>query len=126
MSILWTETKDIKMINEEKASIFVKTLGSSPQARVMDYLITSRGLPVHQSDVIRNSNISKATMIRIWSKFIEERIILYDRTIGKAKLYTLNEKNLVVKKLIELFNICLRKEAEIGLKGIKELEPIPA
>ena len=114
------------MINEEKASIFVKTLGSSPQARVMDYLITSRGLPVHQSDVIRNSNISKATMIRIWSKFIEERIILYDRTIGKAKLYTLNEKNLVVKKLIELFNICLRKEAEIGLKGIKELEPIPA
>ena len=114
------------MIIEEKISIFVKTLGNSPQARVMDYLITSRGLPVHQSDVIRNSNVSKATIIRIWSRFIEEKIILYDRTIGKAKLYTLNEKNLIVKKLIEIYNICLRKEAEIGLKGIKELEPILA
>ena len=51
---------------------------------------------------------------------------MYDRTIGKAKLYTLNEKNLIVKKLIEIYNICLRKEAEIGLKGIKELEPILA
>ena len=114
------------MIIEEKISIFVKTLGNSPQARIIDYLITSRGLPVHQSDVIRNSNVSKATIIRIWSRFIEEKIILYDRTIGKAKLYTLNEKNLVVKKLIEILNLCMRKEAEIGLKGIKELEPIPA
>lgn len=114
------------MINEEKNSIFVETLGDSPQARVMDYLITSRGLPVHQSDVMRNSNVSKVTIIKIWSKFIEENIILYDRTIGKAKLYTLNEKNLVVKKLIELYNVCLRKEAEIALKEIKELESIPA
>ena len=117
---------DVKMIDGEKASIFVKTLGDSPQARIMDYLITSRGLPVHQSDVMRNSNVSKVTIIRIWSKFIEEKILLYDRTIGKAKLYTLNEKNLVVKKFIELYNICLREEAKIGLKGIKELEPIPA
>jgi len=114
------------MIIEDKISIFVKTLGNSPQARIIDYLITSRGLPVHQSDVIRNSNVSKATIIRIWSRFIEEKIILYDRTIGKAKLYTLNEKNLIVKKLIELFNICMREEAKIGLKGIKELESIPA
>ena len=114
------------MITEEKNSIFVNALGNSPQARVMDYLITSRGLPVHQSDVMRNSNVSKVTVIKIWSKFIEEKILLYDRTIGRAKLYTLNEKNLVVKKLIELYNICLRKEAKIGLKGIKELEPIVA
>lgn len=114
------------MINEEKNSIFVETLGDSPQARIMDYLITSRGLPVHQSDVMRNSNVSKVTIIRIWSKFIEEKTLLYDRTIGKAKLYTLNEKNPIVKKLIELYNICLREEAKIGLRGIKELEPIPA
>ena len=114
------------MIDGEKTSIFVKTLGDSPQARIMDYLITSRGLPVHQSDAMRNSNVSKVTIIRIWSKFIEEKILLYDRTIGKAKLYTLNEKNLVVKKFIEIFNLCMREEAKIGLKGIKELESIPA
>ena len=54
---------------------------------------------------------------------IEEGILKYDRTIGKAKLYILNIEDFRIKKLIELYNICLEKEAEIGLK---EIEPIPA
>jgi hypothetical protein len=111
------------MIDENRTTIFVKTLGNSSQARVMDYLITSSGLPVHQSDVMRNSNVSKVTIIKIWSKFIEEKIILYNRTIGKAKLYTLNKGDTRVQKLIELYNICLEKEAELGLK---EAIKIPA
>tara|TARA_Y100000034_G_C6552715_1_gene238853 strand:- start:9 stop:344 length:336 start_codon:yes stop_codon:yes gene_type:complete len=109
------------MIPEDQATIFVKTLGNSSQARVMDYLITSRGLPIHQSDVIKNSKVSKATIIKIWSKFIEQKLILYNRTIGRAKLYTLNTKDLRIQKLIELYNICLEKEAELGLKEAIEI-----
>ena len=97
-------------------SIFVKTLGNSSRARVIEYLITSRGLPVHQSDVIRNSRVSKVTIIRIWDEMIKKEFIKYDRTIGRAKLYSLNLKNPAVKKLIELYNVCLGQEAEAGLE----------
>ena len=100
----------------KQVSIFVKMLGNSSKARVMDYLITCRGLPVHQSDVMRGSNISKMTVIALWDQLIKEKIIEYNRTIGKAKLYKLNTKNPAVRKLIELYNICLEKEAEYGLR----------
>lgn len=104
-----------------RLTIFVKTLGNSPKARIISYLIRSSGLPVHQSDVIRNSNVSKKTIIPIWKQMIKEKIILYNRTIGKAKLYTLNKKELRIQKLIELYNICLEKEVELGLKESMEV-----
>ena len=105
-----------------ETSIFVRTLGNSAQSRIIDYLITCRGLPVHQSDVIRNSHVSKKTIIPIWKQMIKENILKHDRTIGKAELYVLSVEDLRIKKLIELYNICLEKEAEIGLKE----EQIPA
>lgn len=102
-------------------SIFVRTLGNSPQARIMDYLITCRGMPVHQSDVIRNAHVSKKTLISIWKEMIKEGILKHDRTIGKAELYVLNKEDFRIKKLVELYNICLEKEANTGLKNIEIL-----
>lgn len=109
-----------------KITIFMRTLGNSPQARIIYYLIRSRGLPIHQSDVIRNSHVSKKTIIPIWKQMIKEGILEYNRTIGRAKLYILNAEDFRIKKLIELYNTCLEKEADIGLKEVKNLEPIPA
>ena len=100
-------------------SIFVKTLGDSSKVRVIEYLITCRGLPVHQSDVIRNSRVSKVTVIKIWGEMIKNDLLEYDRTIGRAKLYKLNIKNPKIRKLIGLYNVCLEQEVEIGLKEIE-------
>ena len=77
-----------------ETSIFVNTFGNSSMVRVMEYLITCRGLPVHQSDVIRNSKVSKVTVIKIWGAMIKNKFLEYDRTIGRAKLYKLNTKTL--------------------------------
>ena len=99
-----------------ETSIFVNTLGNSSKARVIEYLITCRGLPVHQSDVIRNSKVSKVTVIKIWKDMIKSGLLVYDRTIGRANLYKLKIDHPSVKKLIELYNLCLKEEAEIGLK----------
>ena len=69
-----------------RVSIFVKILGNSSQARIIGYLITCRGLSVHQSDVVRNSNVSKVTVMLIWKDMIKNKMLEYDRTIGRAKL----------------------------------------
>jgi len=105
-----------------ESSIFVKILGDSSKSRVLEYLITTRGLQVHQSDVLRNSKSSKMTIMRIWKDMIDNKFLLYERTIGRAKLYSLNIKDLRIKKLIELYNVCLKKEAEIGFIEGQDLE----
>ena len=105
-------------------SIFVRTLGGCSTARVLEYLITSRELPVHQSDVIRNSKVSKVTVIKVWKEMIKNGLIEYDRTIGKAMLYKLNIEDLKVKKLIDLYNVCLKQEAEAGLKEVEIKVPV--
>lgn len=105
-------------------SIFLQTVGNSSKARVMEYLLTCRGLPVHQSDVIRNSMVSKMTVMKIWQEMIQNNLLRYERTIGRAKLYTLNTKNPTMKKLIGLYNVCLKQEAEAGIP--KTLVTMPA
>ena len=97
-------------------SIFLKTLGNSGKARMLEYLITCRNLPVHQTDVVRNSKVSKITGMNIWHEMINSDFLIFNRTIGRAKLYTLNFEHPSVKKLVELYNICIKQEAEIGLK----------
>ena len=47
---------------------------------------------------------------------IKSGLLIYDRTIGRANLYKLNTNHPSIKKLIELYNLCLKEEAEIGLK----------
>ena len=105
-------------------STFVKILGNSSMARVLEYLFVSEGMPVHLSDVVRNSNVSKVTAIKIWNGLIEREFILYDRTIGKAKLYKLNKNSIPVKKLLSLFNACLVQDAEEGYR--ESITQIPA
>ena len=97
-------------------STFVRTLGNSSMARVLEYLFMCKGLPVHLSDVVRNSKVSKVTAIKIWNGLIERQFIMYDRTIGKAKLYSLNKNSISVEKLSELFNACLVQDAEEGYR----------
>ena len=103
-------------------SIFVKILGDSSKSRILEYLITTRELQVHQSDVLRNSKASKITVMKIWKDMIDNKLLLYERTIGRAKLYSLNIKDLRIKKLIEFYNVCLKKEAEIGFIENHDLE----
>lgn len=113
-------------MKSKKISIFLRVLGDSPKARVLEYLIETRGLDICLTDLARNSKVSRATLIRMWKDLIKENVIIQTRNIGRAKMFKLNEKNQYIERLIDIFNICMREEAEIGLKGIKKLEAIPA
>jgi len=101
-------------------SIFIKRMGNSPKIRVIEYLVETRGLDICLTDLARNSGVSRATLIRMWKNLIKEGLLIHTRNIGRAKLYKLNEKNIYIKKLIEIHNLCMREEAKIGLKGIKK------
>jgi len=113
-------------MKSKKLSIFLRVLGDSPKARVLEYLIETKGLDICLTDLAKNSRISRATLIRMWKDLIKERVIIPTRNVGRAKMFKLNEENQYIERMIEIFNLCMREEAKIGLKGIKDMEPIHA
>jgi hypothetical protein len=85
-------------------TLFTKALGNTPKIKVLEFLIEGRELDYAISDIAEGSNISRTTLFRIWDDLIRMNIIKPTRVIGNAKLFKLNQKNLFVKKMIELFD----------------------
>ena len=104
----------IIIISERKMeqSIFIKVLGDTPKIRILNYLIKYRGLDYSMSDIARNSNVGWATLSRLWKEFVNFRIVVPTREIGRAKLFKLNEENEAVAKLIEVYTKLLVQETE--------------
>ncbi len=93
-----------------KQSLFIECIGDSATTRVLDYLLTERDLDFSISDLSRNTGMGRATLYRIWDNLVRNRMVIYTRTIGKSKLYKLNKKNIVVKKLIQIDNALMMKD----------------
>ncbi len=91
-------------------SLFVEFMGDSPVINVLDYLLTERELDFSITDIAKNARIGRATLYRIWDTLIDNTIIIPTRTIGKAKLFTLNVKNPKIKKLIEIHDMLVLEE----------------
>ena len=84
-------------------SAFVRVFGNSPVVRVIDFLLTERGLYDYTlKDIAENSNVSFVTLQAVFPKLEKIGIVKMTRRIGKAKLYMLNEENPLVQKLIRM------------------------
>ena len=95
-----------------RESVFLDFMGNSPTARVLDFLITGREFDYSLTDIAEKSEIGWTTLHRILPLLEKMEIIAPTRTIGKAKLYKLNQKNENVKKLIELYDSLLKRELD--------------
>lgn len=93
-------------------SIFIKVLGDTPKIRILNYLIKYRGLDYSMSDITRNSNVGWATLCRLWGAFVNLKIVVPTREIGKAKLFKLNEENPAVTELIGVYKKLLEQETQ--------------
>lgn len=92
--------------------IFIRVFGKSPIIKILNTLLTGRELDYSMSDIARISEISWSTLNRVWDNLLESKLIKYTRTIGKAKLYTLNMENQIVKDLIKIYDRLLVQETE--------------
>ena len=90
-------------MNMEKSS-FVEYFGEYPWIKVWDFFLSYRDFDYSLTDIAENAGIGWATANRIFPKFVRMKIVIKTRQIGRAKLYKLNEKNPIVKKMIEVYN----------------------
>jgi len=88
-------------------SLLIKFLGQNPVFSVIDFLIENKGMDVTKKEIIDGAGISRAALFKYWGQIEEQGIVLVTRQFGKTKLYTLNSKNLIIKKLLELESVLI-------------------
>ena len=90
-------------------SLLIRFLGENPIFKIVDFLIENKGLDLSKKEIIEGSNISRASLFKVWEQLEEQDIVVVTRKFGKTKLFTLNSENSVVKKLLELESVLIRK-----------------
>ena len=90
-------------------SLLIRFLGENPIFRIIDFLIENKGLEVTKKEIIEGSNISRASLFKVWKQLEEQEIVMVKRQFGKTKLYSLNSENPLVRKLLELESILIGK-----------------
>jgi len=103
-----------------ETSIFMQALGTSPEIRVLDLLITGRDTDYSISDICESAEVSWGTIHKVLPKLVKTGLIKQTRVIGRAKLFQINQDNFISKALIKLFDELILKssEQELVVKAI--------
>lgn len=104
----------------EEESIFIEFMGDTPAIRLLDFLITGREYDFTLTDMATKAGMSWSTLHRIFPRFIRNKIVIQTREIGRAKLYKLNIANLLVKKLVDVYDTLLMQELKKAAIKSKE------
>ena len=82
-------------------STFIQYEGNTSKNRIMEFLVTFAVEDDYSmSDIARNSKVSYATVKNMWHDFIEKKIVVFTRNVGKAKLFKLNRHDPIVRKFV--------------------------
>ncbi len=93
-------------------SLLIQFLGENPTFKIVDFLIENKGLEVTKKDIIEGTKIARATLFKVWPQIESQEIVKITRKFGKTKLYEINSKNPIVKKILELEVVLIEKAFE--------------
>ena len=97
---------------------------SSPEVRVLDFLMDHADYDYTITDVARKTGVSRPTLYKIWDGFIQLGLIRKTRRIGNAQLYELDNESPIVKKM-EQFDFSLSELIARQRVEASEETPMP-
>lgn len=98
---------------ESDESLLVQTLGKNPKLRMLDFLLDNRLFDFSKKEIIEGTGMSKATFYKYWPEIEENNMVEETRKYGNTTLYTIDEDNPAVKKLIELDEELMEQHAPV-------------
>jgi len=81
---------------------FLEVIGDSPQAKILDVLITGREFDYSPTGIIRAADIGRATFYKVFPKLFKAQFIITTRKLGNIQLYKINKEN---PKMLALINL---------------------
>ena len=103
----------------KEMSVFLEREGYSPKNKVLDFLIVAQDFDYSLKEIAKYSNVSYPCIKQLKKELIKGKWITLTRKIGKAQMYKLNIKNLVVKKFMDYYWAVVESvvEKELGIKA---------
>ncbi|KXA97324.1 hypothetical protein AKJ38_01485 [candidate division MSBL1 archaeon SCGC-AAA259I14] len=92
-------------------SLLLQALGETPKLRILDFLIDNPLFDFSKKEIIEGSGVSKATFYKYWDEIEGSGFVKETRKYGKTILYTINEDNPAVQKLMELDEALMEQES---------------
>lgn len=85
-------------------SSFVEIMGDNPYNRILDFLITERGLFDYSiTEMAGQTGVAWVTVQGILRHLLRENAIKRTRTVGKAEMFMLNEDSPVAQVLVAAY-----------------------
>jgi|RifCSP16_1_1023843.scaffolds.fasta_scaffold98288_1 predicted transcriptional regulator len=102
----------------ESSSLLLRAYGSSPQMKILDYLMDFPKNDFTQKEIIGALGMSKTTFYKYFDNLVEFGMIRVNRKIANAKLYSINLKNPLVQSLKKNVDYLSEKIADDSLEQI--------
>ncbi len=98
--------------DEEEPTMFSKFFGGTPKIRIIDFLIDNRLQDFTKSEIAKGAGVSWASLFNHWKELEGDRIVKVVRTVGRVKLYQLDEKEPVVQQLMKIDLMLIKRGAD--------------
>lgn len=108
-----------------KKTLLVRCLGNSPALRIVDFFLDNRLFDYSKSEILKNLNIGRTTFFNYWNDLERFGVVGVTGQIGKSKLYRLNEKDEIVKRLMALDSALCKQAMGKAVKESRKSEAIP-
>lgn len=113
-----TETTRALLSKIQGSSLLLRAYGSSPQMRIVDYLMDFPTNDFTQKEIIEALGMSKTTFYKYFDNLVEFGMIRVNRKIAKSKLYSINLKNPLVQSIKKNVDYLSEKIADESLEQI--------
>jgi len=104
----------------KEKSLLLHLTGDMPLFRIIDFLVENKGMDFTKTDIATGAEISRASLFNYWEELEKHGIVRVTRQFGKTRLYTLNSKNIVTQRILELEKALISEAFEKELQRKRE------
>ncbi|MGQ0772411.1 MAG: winged helix-turn-helix domain-containing protein [Nitrososphaerota archaeon] len=108
----------------ESSSLLLRAYGSSPQMKIIDYLMDFPKNDFTQKEIIEALGMSKTTFYKYFDNLVDFGMVRINRKIANAKLYSINMESQLIKSMKKNIYYLSEMIADEELSKLKK--PIPA
>src|SRR3989338_4304899 len=83
-------------------SLLLQFTGETPLFKIIDFLVYNLSSDFSKKQIAEGTGLSRASVFHYWNLLERYGIVKVTRSFGKTRLYTLNKKNAVTQKILEL------------------------
>jgi len=102
-------------------SLLLRLTGEMPLFKIIDFLVENKGMDFDKTSIAKGAEISRASLFNYWNELEAYGIVKVMRQFGKTKLYSLNSKSIITRRILDLEKALIEEALEKEVQKKKEV-----